>query len=174
MPTSVSARSGALPTLLRWLESQAIEHDIHEHAEAFTARATARAEGVDPRTFAKVVAVRTDDGRTVLLVLDAVDHVDLVKARRALSAGEVRLLTESEMVAVAPGCDAGAMPAVGALFGLPMVADRAVREDAVLSFNAGTHWCSIRVDRVAWERATGVTYADLAEETDARPAWARS
>jgi Ala-tRNA(Pro) deacylase len=173
-PTSASAHPGALPTLLEWLESRAIEHDVHDHPETFTARQTAHAEGVDPRTFAKVVAVRTDDQETVLLVLDATDRVDLRKARDALLADDVRLLTEAELAALAPDCDAGAMPAVGALFGLQMVADHAIHEDAALSFNAGTHRSAVRVDRAAWERATGVRYADLAEEADARPAWARS
>ena len=173
-PIPTSAHPGALPTLLDWLERHAVEHDVHEHAEAFTARQTARAEGVDPRTFAKVVAVRTDDQRTILLVLDATDHVDLRKAREALLADDVRLLTEAELTALAPGCDAGAIPAVGALFDLAMVADLAVRDDTAVSFNAGTHTCAVRVDRAEWERATGVTYADLAGESDARPAWARS
>jgi hypothetical protein len=52
-----------------------------------------RAERVDPRTFAKVAGVRTPDGRTALLVLDAPDRVDLAKARRVLDASDVRLLT---------------------------------------------------------------------------------
>jgi hypothetical protein len=55
-----------------------------------------------------------------------------------------------------------------------MVADHALREGTELSFNAGTHRCAVRVDRPAWERATEVSYADLAEQMDARPAWARS
>lgn len=173
-PIPTGAHPGALPALLDWLERHAVEHDIHEHAEAFTARQTALAEGVDPRTFAKVVAVRTDDQRTILLVLDATDHVDLRKAREALLADDVRLLTEAELTALAPECDAGAIPAVGALFDLAMVADHAVRDDTALSFNAGTHTCAVRVDRAQWERETGVTYADLAGESDGRPAWARS
>jgi Ala-tRNA(Pro) deacylase len=173
-PTPASAHPGALPALLKWLVSRAIEHDVHEHPEAFTARQTARAERIDPRTFAKVVAVRTDDGQAVLLVLDATDRVDLRKAREALVADDVRLLTEAELAALAPDCEAGAMPAVGALFDVPMIADRAIREVAAVSFNAGTHRCAVRVDRGAWERATGVRYADLAEAADQRPAWARS
>jgi Ala-tRNA(Pro) deacylase len=160
--------------LLEWLASHGVEHEVHEHPEAFTARGTARAEGVDPTTFAKVVAVSTDDGRTVLLVVDASDHVDLHKARRALGTAGVRLLTESELASLAPDCQVGALPAVGPLYGLPMVADYAVREDTAISFDAGTHRHSVRVDRQAWERASGVTYADLADESDARPAWARS
>ncbi len=167
-------REGALPALLDWLGQQGVEHEVHEHAATFTARATAHAEGVDPRTFAKVVGVMTEDDRSFLLVLDATDHVDLRKARRALSADDVRLLTEAQMAALAPDCEGGAIPAVGVLFHLPMVADFAVREDRDISFNAGSHRFSVRVDRSAWERATAVRYADLAEESDTRPAWAQS
>ena len=68
--------------LVEWLAAQGIEYEIHEHDRAFTARATATAEGVDPRTFAKVVAVASHDGRNAIIVLDATDHLDLRKARR--------------------------------------------------------------------------------------------
>lgn len=164
----------AHPGLLDWLASHDVEYEIHEHDPAFTARATATAEGVDPRTFAKVVAVQAHDGRTVLVVLDATDQLDLPKARRAIGEGEIRLLTEAELAALAPGCELGALPAVGALFGVAMYADYAVRDDPAISFNAGSHRFSARVDRAGWERACGVIYADLAAGTDSRPAWARS
>lgn len=166
--------TGPHPLLLSWLAERAIEHEVHEHTQTFTARATASAEGVDPRSFAKVVGVRTDDDRTFLLVVDATDHIDLVKASRALYARDVRLLTEADLAALAPDCEAGAIPAVGILFHVPMIADYAVREDRDISFNAGSHRFSVRVDRSAWEQATAVRYADLAAESDTRPAWARS
>jgi Ala-tRNA(Pro) deacylase len=160
--------------LVDWLRRRGIDHEMHEHPETFTAASTARAEGVDARTFAKVVGVETDDGRAALLVVDAPDRVDLRKAGEVLGAKEVRLLTESEMAARAPDCDAGAMPAVGDLFGLPMLADFAIKDAAEISFNAGTHRVSVRVDRAEWEQASGVHYADLATDDDGRPAWARS
>lgn len=160
--------------LLDWLAAQGIEYEIHPHDRAFTARATATAEGVDPRTFAKVVAVASDDGRTAIIVLDATDHLDLRKAGHALGASDVRLLTEAQLTALAPGCEVGAIPAVGALFGLATYADHAVREDPEISFNAGSHRLSARVDRGRWERACNVIYADLAEDTEEGPAWARS
>lgn len=160
--------------LLEWLARHEVDHEVHEHPEAFTARGTASAEGIDPATFAKVVMVRTEDGRAVMLIVDAIDQVDLHKARKVLDATDVRLLSEPEVAALTPGCAIGAEPAVGPLFELPMVADFAVRDDPVISFNAGSHRFSVRVDRVAWERASGVTYADLALDDDARPAWARA
>ena len=162
------------PALLEWLASHDIEYEVHEHSPTFTARATAKAEGVDPRTFAKVVGVATHDGRRFLVVIDATDHLDLPKASRAIGAGDVRLLTEAELAALAPDCQAGAIPAVGALFGLATYADYAVRDDPEISFNAGSHRFSVRVERASWERASGIVYADLASESDSRPAWARS
>lgn len=160
--------------LLDWLAAQSIEHEIHQHDRTVTARMTATAEGVDPRSFAKLVGVATDDGRNALVVLDATDHLDLRKAGQVLGASDVRLLTESELTALAPGCEVGAMPAVGELFGLTTYADYAVRDDPEISFNAGSHRFSVRVDRVRWERACNVIYADLAEDADNGPAWASS
>jgi Ala-tRNA(Pro) deacylase len=160
--------------LLDWFAAQDVEYEIHPHDLAFTARATAAAEGVDPRTFAKVVAIVSHDGPIALVVLDATDHLDVRKARHLLGTGDVRLLSEPELRALAPGCDVGAIPAVGALFGLRTYADYALRDDPEISFNAGSHHMSARVERASWERACGVIYGDLAEDTDAGPAWARS
>jgi Ala-tRNA(Pro) deacylase len=155
------------------LAGQGIEFEIHEHDGAFTALSTAAAEGVDPRTFAKVVAVSTNDGRDALVVLDATDHLDLRKARHVLGASDVRLLTEAQLADLAPGCEVGAIPAVGALFGVPTFADYAVRDEPEISFNAGSHRFSARVDRARWDRACNVVYADLAQDADEGPAWAR-
>ena len=160
--------------LLHWLREHGVDHEVHEHTEVFTAAGTALAEGVDARTFAKVVGIAADDGRKALFVVDAPDHVDLRKARDVLGAGDVRLLTEPELAELAPGCEVGAMPAVGELSGLQMYADYAVGDDAEISFNAGTHRYTVRVDRAAWERAAHVQYADLAVGAEDRPAWARS
>jgi len=170
---STTVHEGPDPVLLHWLTDRGIEHEIHQHIETFTARETAEAEGVDPRTFAKVVGVVTDDKRQVLIVLDASDRLDIPKARHALAAHDVRLLDEAELSVLAPDCAAGAIPAVGPLYELPMYADYAVRDDPEISFNAGNHRHSVRVDRVAWERATGVLSADLAED-DSLPPWAES
>lgn len=172
MTTTTAGRPNA--ALLEWLRGHGVDYEVHQHDEAYTALTTARAEGVDARTFAKVVGVAADDGRTAIVVMDAPDHVDLRKARSVLGAREVRLLTEPELSALAPDCEAGAIPAVGALFGQPMFADYAIQDDDEISFNAGTHRCSVRVDRAAWEHEAGVRYGDLAGDRDSRPAWAAS
>ena len=162
------------PPLLDWLASHDLEYEIREHDRAFTASATAAAEGVDPHTFAKVIGLLTEEGRSVLVILDATDQLDLYKARRAVGSNDVRLLSEAELTALAPGCEIGAIPAVGSILGLPMYADEAVRKDPEISFNAGSHRFSARVERAGWERACEVVYADLAVDRETKPAHARA
>jgi Ala-tRNA(Pro) deacylase len=171
---SATGTVSADPRLLAWLAERDVEYEVHEHALAFTARGSARAEGVDPQTFAKVVVARAEDGRVTFFVIEAVDELDLAKAARAMGTNAVRLLTEHELGAIAPDCEVGAIPAVGGLFDVWMVADHALRDDRDISFNAGSHRCSVRVDRAGWERASGVLYTDLAMARDDRPVWSRS
>jgi Ala-tRNA(Pro) deacylase len=166
--TPVSPHAG----LLDWLAGRHVEYELHEHPETFTAEATARADHVDPHQFAKVVGVMTAEGRTALIAVDAVDHVDLAKARRVMGTRDVRLLTEPELTALAPECDPGTIPPVPTLFAVPVYADFAVRDDPVISFAAGSHRYTVHVDRVAFERAAGLAYADLAQDRGV-PAWAR-
>ena len=56
---------GPHPGLIDWLAGRRVEYELREHPETFTAEATARAEHIDPRRFAKVVGVTADDGRRV-------------------------------------------------------------------------------------------------------------
>jgi Ala-tRNA(Pro) deacylase len=160
--TNVS--KGPVKSLLRWLDDKHVDYEIHEHPRSLTALATARAEGVDPKTFGKVIWVRTDEGKDALIIIDAEDHLDLRKAREVLKSSKVSLVEEEEIEALAPECDAGAMPAVGDLFGVPTYADFAIAKQPEVSFNAGSHSHAVRVDRAAWEQALDVTYADLAAD----------
>jgi Ala-tRNA(Pro) deacylase len=146
---------------MSWLDEMGIEYEVHEHEPSYTASETAAAEGVDPRSFEKVIWVRTTSGGDALLVLDSEDHLDLAKARDALRSGRVKLVSEGELERLAPDCEAGAMPAVGRLFGIPTFADYSVRDEPDVSFSAGSHRFAVRVDRAGWERAAGVAYVDL-------------
>jgi Ala-tRNA(Pro) deacylase len=159
--------------LLRWLHDHAVEFEVREHPLTFTARETAQAEGIDPIRFAKVVAVEMIDGGRALLVVDAADQVDLRKAGGVLG-GPVRLLRESDLLELAPDCAAGTIPPVGELFGVQVLADRAIHDDPVITFHAGSHRHTVTVDEASWERAAGVVLADLAADRERVPAWARS
>ncbi len=173
MSATEAKAAGPHAGLLTWLARHGVEYEVREHTVTFTARETARVEGVDPRRFVKTIAVETDAGTRALVVLDAIDHLDLSRAGRLLS-GEVRLLTESELLALCPDCDLGTTPAVGDFWNLPVYADFAVREDPEITFHAGSHRFTVTVERATWERAAHVVYGDLATKAEREPAWATS
>jgi len=166
--TTPTAGATPFPPLLRWLIEHNVDHEVHEHHVTIRARETALAEGIDPRRFAKTI-VLIADGRPTLVVVDAVDRVDLAKAGSFLAAASVRLATEGELAGFAPGCEVGTIPPIGELFGLKVTADHAIHDDPEISFHAGSHHFTVLVDRAAWERAAHIVYADLA--TTDRPAW---
>jgi len=127
MAFELLTNAGPHAGLIDWLAARRVEYELREHPETYTAEATARADHTDPRRFAKVVGATAADGRNVLLVVDAPDHVDLAKARRLLGSADVRILTEAEFTALAPDCEPGTVPPVPELFGLPVYMDLALR-----------------------------------------------
>jgi Ala-tRNA(Pro) deacylase len=152
--------------LVTWLGTHHLRCEVRGQAETYAPLGTAGTPGIDVRSVLEVVAVEADDGRRALIVVEAPHQVDLAKARRRLAAREVRLLDEAQVITVAPGCEPGALPAVGALFGVPTYADYAVRERPRVCFEAGNHSCTVRLDRGEWERSAHVEYGDLIEEED--------
>ncbi len=100
--------------------------------------------------------------------------LDLVRARKVLDTGMVRLLDEPELLELAPDCEVGTIPPVGELCGVRVYGDFAVRDDPEITFHAGSHKFTVTVERQTWEKAAHVTYGDLAVETEHGPAWLNS
>lgn len=155
MIQSVTA-PGPYPPLIAWLESHHIPYEVHEHRMTYTAVETAHAEGTDPMTFAKVVGVRTSEGSNALVVVDASDQVDLALLRDAMDVAWVALLGEEDLRALLPDCDVGTVPPIPELVKVPVYVDESVRADKKISFHAGSHRYTVRVDRAAWEREADV------------------
>lgn len=153
--------TGPYPALIAWLESHHIPYELHEHPKTYTAAETAHAEGTDPRTFAKVVGVRTSDGSNALVVVDASDQVDLGRLREAMGVSRVALLSEEELSDLLPDCDVGTLPPIPELVKVPVYVDEAVRADEKISFHAGSHRYTVRVDRTSWERAAEVHHGEF-------------
>ena len=119
------------------------------------------------RSFAKVVGIGTADGNQMLAVVDAADHVDLVRLAAFLGTDWVTLLTEHRMEEILPECEAGTIPPVPELVRVEVVADEAVRADPNISFHAGSHRTAVRVDREAWEREAGIRFGSFATAASA-------
>jgi Ala-tRNA(Pro) deacylase len=148
----------------QFLDQERVSYQVVPHREAFTAQGVAAALHVSGWTLAKPVILKTTDGRLIMAVLTGAQSVDL-KAAASVVGSELELAREKEFAASFPGCDAGAEPPFGNLYGLPVYVDEALREDPEIVFNGGTHAEAIRmkyadyeklvrpvVGRLAWQR----------------------
>jgi Ala-tRNA(Pro) deacylase len=127
-----------LPKLRDFLELNHIEYMHTEHPLAYTAREVASAEHVPPREVAKTVVFLSEQGYG-MAVLPADSVVDLEQLRMDLGLTRLRLATEAELGELFPGCELGAMPPLGNLFGLPVYMDSRMTAEDMITFNAGTH-----------------------------------
>jgi Ala-tRNA(Pro) deacylase len=129
---------GARDRLEAYLREHHVPFELRHHRAAYTAQEVAASEHVPGRRFAKVVLAEAD-GRPVMLVVAAPDHVDLERAARLTGAGELRLLGEREIAGQFSDCEVGAAPPFGTLYGVPVFVDDALTREDTIYVQAGSH-----------------------------------
>ena len=134
-----------------FLKANGVSHIVIPHPLAFTATSVAGAAHIPGKEMAKTVVVNLD-GRPALAVLPADRKVDLERLRRATGATTIELTNEREFTADFPGCEVGAMPPFGNLYGLEVFVDPHLAADPEIAFNAGTHTELIRMAYKDFER----------------------
>ena len=120
-----------------YLEDHAVPFRASEHRYGVTAQQTAEEAHVKGKRFGKTVVLE-QDGQYILAVIPATEHLDLGALREQLGPN-VRLASEAEMRRLFPICEEGAMPPLGGLFGLPVVADACLERQPTITVNGGTH-----------------------------------
>ncbi len=121
-----------------------ISYEVYNHPLAYTAQEIAEKQHFSGDQMAKVVMLNAD-GDLVMAVVTGSEKVHLPTVRANLGADEVRLAKEDEFISRFPGCEIGAMPPFGNLFGVPVYVDPAVAKDESIYFNAGNHVQAVRL-----------------------------
>jgi len=150
-----------LARLREFLEANQVEYSVHSHPQAYTAQEVAALSHVKGHGLAKVVMVRAGE-RLLMVVLGADRRVDFARLREVLGSGEARLATEAEFGDLFPGCETGAMPPFGNLWGVPVYADRSLEGNEHIVFNAGTHTLTAKVAFRDFVRLVKPIVADFA------------
>jgi len=130
--------------LQQYLDEHHVCYQVATHAEAYTAQEVAHAQHVPGKQIAKVVMVKQEDGAPVMVVLLASSTIDFDRLSRVLGA-RAELAQEREFRDLFPGCETGAEPPFGNLFGLKTFVDTALTKDDEIVFNAGSHWQTVRM-----------------------------
>jgi len=138
----------ALQTLIEALDRASAEYDVLEHPRTETARAEARALGLDAGDVAKTVVVKTPDGY-LRVVLPASERLDLPRLRELVGGGHhTHLASEDDLAREYPEFDLGAVPPFGGSTGDRVVVDTRIAARDRVVLEAGDHSHSIRL-RVA-------------------------
>jgi Ala-tRNA(Pro) deacylase len=133
-----------LPELKKMFDEGKVSYDVFNHPLAYTAQEIAAKQHVSGNEIAKVVMLIVD-GTLVMGVIRGSHKISLDTARSSLGASRVRLATEDEFISRFPGCEIGAMPPFGNLFGLKVYVDPELEKDQYIYFNAGNHAQTVRL-----------------------------
>jgi Ala-tRNA(Pro) deacylase len=134
-----------------FLDQNKIKYVSIKHSRAFTAQEIAASAHIHGKKIAKTVVLKVD-GKIVFAVLPATYKVDFNLLKEALKTDNVRLANELEFKDKCPGCEVGAMPPMGNLFGIETYVAASLVEDDEIAFNAGTHTELIRLNYSDYEK----------------------
>lgn len=143
-----------------YLEKEKVSFEIAEHPLAYTASEIAQSQHVPGKHMVKVVIVK-DGGKFLMCVLPSTELIDFAKLERVLGTKSVVLANESELGKLFPDYEVGAEPPFGHLYGLGVIADKALEEISEIVFNAGTHTDVIKMNFSDYKKLANPKVADI-------------
>lgn len=127
-----------LASLQRLLDGEHVPYEVHAHRSAMTAADLAAADHVPPSEVAKTVVLRSGE-RCLLAVLPATRYLDLGRLKALTGDPHLRLATERELGDLFPGCELGAIPPIGGLWGTAVWVDDSLGREDETAFSGGNH-----------------------------------
>jgi len=137
--------------LKEFLNREKVKYISMYHSLAYTAQEIAALAQTPGKKLAKTVIIKMD-GELAMAVLPACYRVDFDLLREVSGADSVELAGEEEFSDRFPGCEVGAMPPFGNLFGMKVYVAQSLAADEMIAFNAGTHYELIRMAYRDFER----------------------
>ena len=150
-----------LKALCDYLDREQIRYTVISHSPAFTSQEIAAASHISGREIAKSVIVRLD-GELAMAVLPASRHVDIELLGELAGATRIEMAHETDFHDCFPGCETGAMPPFGNLYGMPVYVAGELTEDDFIAFNAGSHTELIQMHYRDFERLVQPRVLDFA------------
>ncbi|OEY65779.1 aminoacyl-tRNA deacylase [Marinobacter sp. X15-166B] len=120
-----------------FLEQAGVDYSSLTHPPAMTARQRVQVAPIIGEQMAKAVVIDLD-GKPAMLVMPATWRVKWERLSGVLDTDFVELADEEEFLHLFPGCEAGALPPFGNLFGMTVYCSEALTEQADIAFSAGS------------------------------------
>lgn len=129
--------------LKNYMESAGVSYDTVPHQRTSTSRQSAIAAHVPGSKMAKTVVVHHEVGYA-LAVVPSTHRVEL-GALQDLLDKRLGLASEDETETLFEDCDTGAIPPIGAAYGVPVILDESIGEADDVYFEGGDHRTLVHV-----------------------------
>ncbi|MDQ6435238.1 aminoacyl-tRNA deacylase [Mesorhizobium sp. LHD-90] len=126
-----------------YIESAGVSYDTLRHQRTSTSRQSAIAAHVPGSTLAKTVVVHHELGYA-LAVVPSTHRVELGKLQDIMDK-RLGLASEDEAGLLFEDCEIGAIPPIGAAYGVPVVLDESFGDLADIYFEGGDHKTLVHV-----------------------------
>jgi len=146
------------PRIEAHLSKSGVSYDVVPHAETFTSIETARSAHVPSIQVAK--AVMTHDGDNYRLCLIPANHKLVIPWLNRHMSGHYRLVHEDELDTLFDDCEPGAIPALGQVYGLPVIWDKSLHQMKDIYFESGDHRNLIHIDQGSFMQLMGLQESD--------------
>lgn len=138
-------------TLQRYFDSHSIDYDTVPHIPTTTSMHSAEASHVSGDKLAKAVVLKHNDSYMLAVIpascrLSFEDLADMLQHR-------AKLATEAEVERLFDDCMQGAVPPVGAAYGLESIVDDSIAEQPEVYFEAGDHGTLVHMSADRFARA---------------------
>jgi Ala-tRNA(Pro) deacylase len=150
------------PHITDFLDAKGVPYHRLIHSPEFTAPRVAESQHVSGKELAKSVLVVMDDS-LVMAIIPANERLDLEKLAHLAGAVSFRLARENEFEERFAGCEVGAEPPLGSLYGIPVWLDASFEDHPTITFNAGTHTDTIQMSVPDYEGLEHPTVGRLVE-----------
>ncbi len=137
--------------LTNLLNEEHIDYVTIPHSVAYTSQEAAASAHIPGIEFAKTVIVKID-GKLAMVVLPALYKINMGLLKQETEANKVELASEEDFKDLFPGCETGAMPPFGNLYGMNVYVEESLLEDSEIAFNAGLHTELIQLSYYDFER----------------------
>jgi Ala-tRNA(Pro) deacylase len=124
---------------------------VIEHPHTETASQSAEASRISPDRIAKAVVLKGEHG-FMLAVLPAARHIDFGELRKELGR-YVDVANEEQIETLFVDCELGAVPALGAAYGLKVIVDDSLVNQPEMYLEGGDHASLVHV--------SGATFREL-------------
>ena len=120
-----------------YLAEHGVEYDVLTHSPTPSASRTAESSHISGNRIAKGVVLK-DEAGYLLALLPASHHIGLDEINSILGRS-LKLATEEETSRLFSDCEVGAVPAIGAAYGLDVVMEESLARQPDIYFEGGDH-----------------------------------